>query len=122
MSARLTCHHHTIQDSPKVVCLALGGEIDHENEREAEKYFEERVDKETPQHLLLDLTNLTFAASPFFGALLFWKETLKARQGKLVLFAVNQELNSTMRLFTIDRLLSICPDQNTALAEANRTS
>ena len=109
--------HETVTESPKVVCLAIGGELDHSNGQEAEAYFDDLWQKESPRHLLLDLSELTFAGSVFFSTLLFWRETVTSGGGKLVVIAPTSEVLSTMRLFTIDRMLTICPDRETAEAE-----
>ena len=115
--SQLDLSHEVVQDSLKVVCLALEGELDSSNGRSAETYFEETWEKESPRHVLLDLEKLTFAGSIFFSALLFWRETVNAGGGKLVVFGPTSEVLSTMRLFTMDRILTICPDRQAAMEE-----
>jgi len=114
--SQLKLSHETTQASPKIVCLSLVGEYDHSNGRAAEAYFDDMLKKEAPKHVLLDLSGLTFAASIFFSALLFWKEALAAGGGKLVAFAPTSEVLSTMRLFTMDRVVTTCADRQAALA------
>jgi anti-anti-sigma factor len=114
--SQLQLTHEVTQPSPKVVTVALAGELDHSNGRNAETYFDELWNKESPKHVLLDLSKLTFAGSVFFSTLLFWRETVKTAGGQLVLFAPTSEVLSTMRLFTMDRILTICPDRAAALA------
>ena len=115
-SSQLKLSHQVVQASPKIVALALAGEYDHSNGRAAEAYIDEMLQKESPKHVLLDLSGLTFAASIFFSALLFWKEALTAGGGKLVVFAPTSEVLSTMRLFTMDRVVTTCADRQAALA------
>ena len=115
-ASQLKLSHQVAKASPKVVTLALAGEYDHSNGRSAEAYFDEMLEKESPKHVLLDLSGLTFAASIFFSALLFWKEALTAGGGKLVVFAPTSEVLSTMRLFTMDRVVTTCADQKAAMA------
>jgi anti-anti-sigma factor len=115
-ASQLKLSHQTVQATPKILSLALVGEYDHSNGRAAEAYFDDMLKEESPKHVLLDLTGLTFAASIFFSALLFWKEALGAGGGKLVVFAPTSEVLSTMRLFTMDRVVTTCPDRQAALA------
>jgi anti-anti-sigma factor len=114
--SQLQLTHEVVQKSPKVVTMALAGELDHSNGKTAEEYFDGLWAKESPRHVLLDLSKLTFAGSVFFSALLFWRETLKTAGGQLALFAPTSEVLSTMRLFTMDRILTIYPDRAAALA------
>ena len=114
--ADLDLARQTVQESPKVVCMKIAGEVDETNGRRVETYFDELVETEKPCHVLLDLSGLTFAGSAFFGSLLFWKEELAKNGGGLVLFALRTEVASTLRIFALDRVLSIAADQAAALA------
>jgi stage II sporulation protein AA (anti-sigma F factor antagonist) len=116
--ADLQLSRQTVQESPKVVCWRIAGELDENNGRQVESYFDELVQAEQPRHVLLDLSGLIFAGSSFFGSLLFWKEEVGKNGGSLVLFGLRPEVASTMRIFALDRVLSICDDQQAALAKA----
>jgi len=109
----LSCE--TVQDSPKTVVMSVVGELDQTNGREVETYFNDLIDSEKPQHVLVDLSGLVFAGSGFFGSLLFWKEELAKGGGLLVLYALRPEIASTMRIFSLDRIVTICDDQNSAM-------
>lgn len=119
--AELKLSHETVEESPKVIVLCIAGELDETNGRQAETYFNDLVDSEKPQHVLLDLKGLTFAGSGFFGSLLFWKEEVAKSGGSLVLFGLRPELASTMRIFSVDRLVAICDDQQAALDKATKS-
>jgi anti-anti-sigma factor len=101
---------------PEVLILGMTGEIGRDIGRQAEVYFDESLQAEQPRHVLLDLSGLTFGDSAFYASLLFWKEEMVKRGGTLVLFGLSPELASTLRLLTLDRHLTICPDQAAALA------
>ena len=117
--ADLELSRETVQESPKVVCWRISGELDENNGRQVETYFDELVESDEPQHVLLDLSGLIFAGSSFFGSLLFWKEEVGKRGGTLVLFGLRPEVASTMRIFALDRVLTICDDRQAALAKAS---
>lgn len=105
-----------VQDAPPVVSLRIGGEMGGTNGRQAEAYFDETVQVENPKHVLLDLGELVFADSAFFSSLLFWREEMMKRGGALVLFGLRPEIASTMRLLTLDRVLTVRADKAAALA------
>lgn len=111
----LNLSHQTLQDSPKTVVMSILGELDQTNGREVESYFNALVDSEKPRHVLVDLSGLAFAGSGFFGSLLFWKEEVAKAGGRLVLFALRPEIASTMRIFSLDRIVPICDDREAAL-------
>lgn len=104
-----------MRDRPKTVVLRIAGEVDETNGRRAETYFTDLMSAEQPRDVLLDLGGLSFGSSGFFGSLLFWKEEVAKGGGQLVLFGLRPEIASTMRIFSLDRVVSICPDRQAAL-------
>lgn len=117
--ADLQLSHQSVQDSPKIVCIALSGEYDLASAPKAEKYFDELMQSESPQHVLLDLSQLSFAGSDFFSSLLFWKEKVAENGGQLALFGLQSQVSSTLRLFVLDRVVTVCPDRETALQKVS---
>ena len=115
-SGDVTLSHQTLQQSPKVVLVRIAGQGNSQTGRQIETYFDQMLEREKPRHVLLDLSELAFAASVFFGSLLFWRETMASEGGKLVLFALRPEVASTLRIATLDRVLTIRPDCQAALS------
>jgi stage II sporulation protein AA (anti-sigma F factor antagonist) len=118
--AEVQLSHERRQESPRVVVVRIRGEVDAVSGRTVESYFDTVLESEQPRHVLLDLEGVTFGDSAFFSSVLFWREELTKRGGKLILFAPRPELLSTMRILTLDRVLTIKPDQETALASLPR--
>lgn len=108
--------HERVQDSPRVTVVHIQGEVGANNGRAIEDAFEAALQAEQPRHVLLDLGGVTFGDSAFFSSLLFWREEMTKRGGRLVLFGLRPELLSTLRILTLDRLLTVKPDQAAALA------
>ena len=106
----------TVPERPGVVVISIAGEAHFSNGRGIETYFDEVLEAVQPKHVLLDLSELTFAASAFFSSLLFWREEMTKRGGMLVLFGLRSEIASTMRILTLDRVLTIRADRQAALA------
>jgi len=102
--------------SPKVVVVTVGGQAEYGNGMQAEQFFDRMLQEDAPHDVLLDLGDLTFADSAFFSALLFWKARLAKQGGKLVLFALRPEIAGVLRVMTLDRVLTIRPDQASAIA------
>jgi anti-anti-sigma factor len=108
--------HATVGESPKVVAFRLSGDVDYLNVQGVENYFNDLLRMEAPRHLLLDVSGLTFVVTPFLGSLLFWKEEMARRGGRLVLFGVRPSIEHPMRVLRLNRVLTFCPDQGAALA------
>lgn len=118
--AELTLTRHTAQAAPKVVTVCITGEVDQHSGRSAESYVDETLASEKPQHLLLDLSGLSFAGTSFFSSLLFWREELTKLGGTLGLFGLQQAVHSTMRMLALDRLVPINDDEQAALARLGK--
>ena len=113
--AELNLSRQVVQPSPKVLSLCIAGELDEHNGRRAEGYFDESIAAEQPRHVLLDLSGLTFAGTSFFSSLLFWKEETAKAGGQLILFGLQPQVASTMRILALDRMMTICDTQQSAL-------
>jgi len=108
--------HEKVNDSPRIVIVRIDGEVDMGNAREVEGHFDSVLQETQPKHMLLDLSGVPFGDSAFFSALLVCREEVMKRGGELILFSLRPELFSTMRILTLDRVLSIRADQAAALA------
>jgi stage II sporulation protein AA (anti-sigma F factor antagonist) len=114
--AGVNLSHERVQDAPRTVVVRIQGDVDVSNGQTVESYFDTVLQEEQPRHVLLDLGGVTFGGSAFFSSLLFWREEMTKRGGKLILFAPRPELFSTMRILTLDRVLTTKPDQAAAVA------
>ncbi|MBV8073516.1 MAG: STAS domain-containing protein [Acidobacteriaceae bacterium] len=112
----LILSHEKISDSPRIVIIHIDGEVDMGNARDVEGHFDNVLQEAQPKHILLDLSRVPFGDSTFFSALLVCREEVMKRGGELILFSLRPELFSTMRILTLDRVLSIRSDQAAALA------
>jgi len=104
-----------LEQSPKVVIVTLAGQAEFCNGLRAEEYFDRMLQEDEPRHVLLDLRDLTFADSAFFSSLLFWRAGLASQGGQLVLYGLRPEIASTLRVMALDRVLTIRPDQSSAI-------
>lgn len=105
-----------LERSPHVVVMSLAGQAEFGNGLRTDQYFNQMLQEEKPQHVLLDLQDLTFADSAFFSSLLFWRGCLAQNGGCLVLYGLRPEIAGTLRIMALDRVLTIRPDRATAVA------
>jgi stage II sporulation protein AA (anti-sigma F factor antagonist) len=112
----LDMSHEKLRESPRVVKVRIGCDVEAGNGQEVEKYFNYVLQAEQPRHVLLDLGGVTFGDTAFFSLLLFMKEEVQKGGGQLVLFGVRPELHSTLRLLSFDKFLTIRADKAAALA------
>lgn len=114
--AKITLAKETVQPTPRATVVRIAGQADHENTRQIEDYFEEMMQSEQPQHVLLDLSGLLFGDSSFLSLLILWRERTRNAGGKLILYGLRPEIHSLLRVVSFDRILPIHPDQAAALA------
>ena len=111
----LKLNQQILRQAPKVVSVSLAGEVDINNGLQAEEYFDRMLQQDQPQHVLLDLGDLTFAGSVFYSSLLYWRKELTRRGGQLVLYGLRPEIAGSMRIMGLDHVLTIRADQPSAL-------
>lgn len=112
----LQLSRRTAQVSPKAITLRISGDVDAVSEEKVRAYFDEALQADQARHVLLDLSGLTFAGTGFLSCLLLWREELARQKGVLVLFSLRREFASTLRIVALDRLLTVRPDEASALA------
>jgi len=113
--SEISLSHETLQESPKILRLSIAGRGDYDNGRQIETYFDQMIESDRPRHVLLDLSELAYAGSSFFGSMLFWRETMTNQGGVLVLYGLHPHVASALRICALDRVLKICPDRQSAL-------
>jgi anti-anti-sigma factor len=111
----LKLSRQTVWQSPRVVILSIAGEVESSTGLQAEQYFDRLMQEDRPRHVLLNISGLTFASSVFLSSLLFWREELTRRGGQLVLYGLRPEMLSTIRIVALDQILTIRPDEVSAL-------
>lgn len=71
--------------------------------------------KESSWRLAIDASEVMLLASVGLGALVTLNKDCKAGGGKLVVFAVTQEIREVLRLTRLERIITIVKDQDAAL-------
>lgn len=113
---KLQLSHAVVQESPKVLCFRIAGDVDYLDVTPLEERAGQVLRQEQPRHVLLDLGGLSFVVTPFLGSLLFWKDEVSKAGGQLVLFGLTTSTDCAVRHLRLDRVLTICKDREAALA------
>lgn len=114
--AKLTLTRQMLSEVPGVLVVRLAGTVDSDNGRIVDEYMKEAFQALEPKSVLLDCGGLTYVPSAFLGSLLFWKDQISKRGGKLVLFAVQSFVADILQAVGFTRLFALSADQESALA------
>jgi anti-anti-sigma factor len=114
--AKLTLTRQMLSDVPGVLVVRLAGTVDGDNGRSVDEYMKESFQSLQPSNVLLDCSSLAYVPSAFLGSLLFWKDQISKRGGRLVLFAVGSFVADILQAVGFTRLFTLSADQQTALA------
>jgi anti-sigma B factor antagonist len=115
--ATFEMRHQLVRETPRVLLLELAGEARYLDLAATESYFSQALAETQPQHVLLDMAGVTFMVTPFLGSLLFWKEEVARRGGRLILCGLGPRMESLVRLVRLDRLLTLCATRDEALSQ-----
>jgi anti-anti-sigma factor len=114
--AKLTLTRQMIREVPRVLVVRLTGTFDSDNGRSVDEYMKESFQVEQPCHILLDCGGLAYAPSAFLGSLLFWKDQVGKRGGRLILFGLQSLVANIFHAVGFHRLFTLTANQETALA------
>jgi anti-anti-sigma factor len=106
----------TIQDDPKVVEVGFAGTWSHESGLALRESFTRLLEETKPRHLILNGSAISFADSEFVSGLIWLKDRVALRGGKLVLCSFRDEVWSTFRILSLDHIIPIHADRESALA------
>ena len=98
---------------PEIV--AVTGEVTFSNVADLNRRLETALDADA-QHLVVDLTEVTFIDSSGLSALLTASKEARRRGGGVALVLAQGEPPSIFRFRGVDRLLSLYPSREAALA------
>lgn len=105
----------TSQDGPALVCRVVPNKV---TEREAGVIENEIADAAPPADwkVAVDLSDVTLLASAGLGALLTLNKKCRDAKGRLVVFGLSDDILGMMKIARLDRVLTILPDRDAALA------
>jgi anti-anti-sigma factor len=106
----------TVREDPKVVEVGFAGTWSHDSGLALRESFTRLLEETKPRHLVLNGSAMSFADSEFVSGLIWLKDRVALRGGKLVLCSFRDEVWSTFRLLSLDHIIPIYPDRESALA------
>ena len=101
------------------IILRIDGRIDASTSLVLERKLNQLIE-EHHTYLLLDFHRVDYLSSAGMRVLLAETKKMKSKNGDLVLFSLNEEVASTVRMAGFDKILHICPNEKDALAIRKR--
>ncbi len=108
---RIEC---VVEDS--IVLIKLFGEIESENIPAIEEQFNLHLNEKRTNYIV-DLKDLLFINSMGLGFLAAWSEKVKSEHGSMKIVNLSENLQDLFYLTQMDKILSICPDVESARKE-----
>jgi anti-sigma B factor antagonist len=90
--------------------------LDGENFQTLGEQLFDLVDNQGKRKVLLDFEGVVFVSSAALGKLITLNKKIQQSGGKLVMCAIAKPILEVLEVVKLDRLFSICPDQQCALA------
>lgn len=106
--------HIELEEIEQIVILRIEGRLDASTSPMLERKLNSLVDE---QHikLALDFAEVDYLSSAGMRVLLSSSKKLYNKQGALVLFSVNSDVEEVLKMAGFDRILSIFPTEKEAL-------
>jgi anti-anti-sigma factor len=104
----------TVQEVDQTLVLRLDGRLD----AVTTPILERKIHTLLVEHrtkLLLDFLHVDYLSSAGLRLLLATTKTLKAKNGALILFSIDEQVMEIIKLAGFERVLTICPTEQEAL-------
>jgi anti-anti-sigma factor len=106
----------TVQEDPKVIEVGFAGTWSHDSGLALRESFTRLLEETKPRHVILNGSAISFADSEFVSGLIWLKDRVALRGGRLLLSSFREEIWSTFRLLSLDHIIPIHADRQSALA------
>jgi len=108
-----------LEEIDRKIVLRIEGRIDASTSLTLERKINQLIE-ENHSFLLLDFARVDYLSSAGMRVLLAETKKLKMKKGDLVLFSLNEEVSSTVKMAGFDKILHICSNEKDALAVKGR--
>ncbi|WP_462412095.1 anti-sigma F factor antagonist [Neobacillus sp. Marseille-QA0830] len=98
-----------------VLCIRLGGELDHHTADELREKASELIEKNEIRHIVLNLEQLTFMDSSGLGVILGRYKQIKQVQGEMVVCAISPSLQRLFDMSGLFKIIKMEPTEEFAL-------
>lgn len=107
-----------VQESDEAIVVAFNGRLDLNGVNQIDHSFKEKV--ALAANVIVQMQNVTFLASLGMRMLMIAAKTLKAKQGKIVLIAPQEEVENALRMSGLDQLIPLVDSEETAMQELKK--
>jgi len=108
-----------LEEIERKLILRIDGRIDASTALVLERKINQLIE-ENRSFLLLDFTRVDYLSSAGMRVLLAETKKIKSKKGDLILFSLNEEVASTVKMAGFDKILHICQNEKDALAVKER--
>lgn len=103
-----------LEEIDRKIVLRIDGRIDASTSPVLERKINQLVE-ESHSRLLLDFSRVDYLSSAGMRVLLAATKKMKAKKGDLILFSLQDEVSTTVRMAGFDKILHICSSEKDAL-------
>jgi anti-anti-sigma factor len=104
-----------LEEIERKIILRIDGRIDASTSLVLERKINQLMEENHP-YLLLDFNRVDYLSSAGMRVLLAETKKMKSKKGDLILFSLNDDVSSTVRMAGFDKILHICSNEKDALA------
>lgn len=98
-----------------VLCIRLGGELDHHTAEELREQASETIVKKNIRHIVLNLEQLSFMDSSGLGVILGRYKQIKQAQGEMVVCAISPPIKRLFDMSGLFKIIRLDPTEEFAL-------
>lgn len=102
-----------VSETPEVSVIAFDGRLDLNGVNQIDHGFKDKV--ATAANVVVQMQKVTFLASLGMRMLMMAAKTLKAKQGKIILVAPQEEVENALRMSGLDQLIPLVDSLDSAL-------
>jgi anti-sigma B factor antagonist/stage II sporulation protein AA (anti-sigma F factor antagonist) len=103
-----------LEEIDRNIVVRIDGRIDASSSPVLERRLNQLIE-EHHSHLVLDFSRVDYLSSAGMRVLLAATKKLKGKKGDLILFSLNDEVATTVRMAGFDKILHICANEKDAL-------
>lgn len=107
--------HIDLTTKNQVLIIRLVGELDHHTAEELRKQVEETIEKQSINHILLNLEELSFMDSSGLGVILGRYKRIKQHDGQMIICAISPSIYRLFELSGMFKILKIVDSEEQAL-------
>lgn len=102
-----------VSETPEVSVIAFDGRLDLNGVNQIDHGFKDKV--AVAANVVVQMQKVTFLASLGMRMLMMAAKTLKAKQGKIILVAPQEEVENALRMSGLDQLIPLVDSLDSAM-------